>query len=109
MFGIGCMEVAEMLAIERQGSAVISVGECQDERIGNALASLPNLPCGQNVVAPASQAFNDRQREVLIGVKPDRRLCALIFGDLTVDLVAVSRDETPSVREILGAERGIAA
>lgn len=63
------MQTEEVLAIQREQSALLLSSEGEDFLIGNALIGSPSLKRGQNIMPESAQFLDHTAREVLVGVK----------------------------------------
>jgi hypothetical protein len=108
MFRSLAMELDEMLPVEGQDRTPFGGGMSQDIRIADAPLRHPRFLDRHDVMTEESEFFDDGEGEILIREEPGHRSGHLVLADLTVDLIAMTADISPGVRQVFGAERGIA-
>jgi hypothetical protein len=102
------MELDEVLPVEGQDRTPFGGGMSQDIRIADAPLRHSRFLDRHDVMTEESELFGDGEGEILIREEPGHRSGLLVLADLTVDLIAMTAEISPGVRQIFGAERGIA-
>ena len=109
VIGTVMVKTNEMLAVEREEDSSLRAGEREHLVVRHGLAGFARVDDGQDIVAQSAQFQDDGEREVLVGVESRHGSGGLVLLDLAVNLVLMGSRVSPSVHEILGPERRIAA
>ncbi len=109
MVGLQVMQTDKVLAIESQYGPPQTDGIGQYHLVFDRLRCFSGLQDSQYVVSPSSQLFDNRLREVLVGIQFRHESSILVFTNLQFDFHTVSPHVRPRLDDIFRPERRIAS
>jgi hypothetical protein len=105
--GTFSMKADEVLAIERQNSTSKARCKCQNFLITDSLFGFASFQDGEHVMSEAPQFFDNGPWEVFIRVHQGHKSRFLIISNLLLDLRSMGAYVSPSVNNVLRAQRRI--
>ena len=98
-----------MPLIEYEHDPLFCLGKCEDIRIRERLSSPATLRSRQDVMTEAPQDLHDWQGKIFVAVALRHASRRFVRKNVVLDLLVVHTGIGPSISQILGSQRRIAA
>lgn len=94
------MQPQEVFAIDGDDAAACFDGETQHGIVLNGLIRLAHVMRGEHIMTQSTEAPDDLHGEVLVGVEAAMSVSGLVFPNLAVNLLRMTRHIVPGVDQI---------